>query len=773
MADTMTRNLLPVFACSIVLLILCAGCTQPGPAANPPTDPRQNSPPVQVRSDLQNAIDNEIRAGQVPGIQIEVAAPAWTWNSAAGNASPVTGQKAEPGMRFLIASVSKTFTSVAVQKLAEEGKLSLDDPIDRWLDPDLVTRIPNGHQITIRQLLSHTSGIADYDESAINLEELKNPDVPVPYQAGLDYGLKHSPLSSPRTNYTYSNVNYILLTLIVDKAAGIPYEDYATRTIIIPAGMNDTFFQHTNHIPGPHMRATMPGADGSIDDYTDLYILFDRGAGDIVSTAADLNRFHRALRDGKLISRTSLAIMETPDPLSGASGYGLGYQNHTIKDADIEVRGHTGGYPGSFTFWYYLPAEDTYVTYNINSVGSSPANIGKMRVALLNSIRKATTGVAQAQTPESAVKMSVPFGPIPVASPDGVNLAYELELVPEAGEAVVVDAVEVIDPATGTVVYAPEEELLPELWHPASVPPPTDAELKTGTGKLRYPRISLWFKTGPDSVPDRLVHTLTLNRSAEGKPPLTITGGEVVVRKDLKPVVVGSPLKGSGWMAMETTSPLTHHFSAQITINGVTRVPQRYAQDWVLLDPVTGQAASGNASLAKNYFGYGKEIYSVADGTVVFAKDELEDIETIYSTPPVTFDTAAGNAVIVDIGNQKYACYAHMIPGSITVKEGDRIREGQVIGRMGNSGNSDLPHLHFQVVTGSPSFLGAEGYPHVYRSFDRTGMVNVTRAMEYLAKPGYSVNQMWSEFGDFTEFAQQPVSYKNMLMENNDITRLP
>ena len=89
-----------------------------------------------------------------------------------------------------------------------------------------------------------------------------------------------------------------------------------TRTILIPAGLNDTFFEHTNHIPGPHMSATMPGENGTYMDFTDLYVLFDRGAGDLVSTTADLNKFHRALREGRLISNASLADMEKPTPQS-------------------------------------------------------------------------------------------------------------------------------------------------------------------------------------------------------------------------------------------------------------------------------------------------------------------------------------------------------------------------------------------------------------------------------------------------------------------------
>ena len=381
--------------------------------------------------------------------------------------------------------------------------------------------------------------------------------------------------------------------------------------------------------------------------------------------------------------------------------------------------------------------------------------------------------VQQTQAVPPVLKMTVPFAPIPVPSQNGINLAYELELMPADGQIPVVDKVEVLNPATGKVLYSADGELLAALYHPASVPPPTVAELRNGTGKLSQPRVSLWFVVSPDTVPDRLSHRLTLNQTAAGLPPSIINGGEVVVKKDLAPVIIGSPVHGPGWMVMETTSPMTHHFRAQITMNGVTRVPQRYAQDWVYLDPVSGQATSGNATLARNYLGFGKEIFAVSNGTVVDASDGLADFETIYSAGSTTFATAAGNYVIIDIGNNKYACYAHMVNGSVRVKSGDIVKEGQVLGLMGNSGNSDIPHLHFQVVTDIPSFLGAEGYPHVYRSFNVTGEVNETRGAERMSSPGYSLTQLWTEFGNFVTYFPQVVPQVNRLMQNNVVVRFP
>ncbi|MCX6688531.1 MAG: serine hydrolase [Methanoregula sp.] len=362
-------------------IILSAGCTQQSASTAKPVDTRYNPPPPAVSTDLQGIISSGITKAGVPGIQIAISTPQWTWNSAAGNSSLSPAIPAQPDMRFVIASVTKSFTGVAIAKLVDDGKLSLDDPINRWLPEDVAKKIPNSSAITVRQLLDHTSGIADYDEMGIIDTELESPDAPVSYQTAMWQGISASPLYPPGAGYTYSNVNYILLTLVIDKAAGVPYEDYMTRNIFVPAGMNDTFIHRTNQIPGPHMECIDTiGNTSTMKDYTNVYIQFDRGAGDIVSTAADLNRFHHALQTGQLISRQSLARMQepapqsivvTPIPGSGnlTSGSGLGYSIMRYPPSyNLTLYGHQGGYPGSSTFWFYWPEKDTYISFNVNSM---------------------------------------------------------------------------------------------------------------------------------------------------------------------------------------------------------------------------------------------------------------------------------------------------------------------------------------------------------------------------------------------------------------------
>jgi CubicO group peptidase (beta-lactamase class C family) len=137
-------------------------------------------------------------------------------------------------MRFLIASVSKILPSVAVQKLAEEGRLSLDGTIDWYLAPRTRDKDSSSLGIRVRQLLSHTIGSSDNDEESSNLGELANPDLPVPYRAGFECAFTTSPLFRPRTDCTYSNENDIFLTHFVARAGGIPNEGFATRTHFLP-----------------------------------------------------------------------------------------------------------------------------------------------------------------------------------------------------------------------------------------------------------------------------------------------------------------------------------------------------------------------------------------------------------------------------------------------------------------------------------------------------------------------------------------------------------
>jgi hypothetical protein len=183
-----------------------------------------------------------------------------------------------------------------------------------------------------------------------------------------------------------------------------------------------------------------------------------------------------------------------------------------------------------------------------------------------------------------------------------------------------------------------------------------------------------------------------------------------------QPRVIAPPLKGANWVAANGPSNTSAHRRALIPVGGHARIAQRFAIDWVQIgddkNTFTGDPAS-NAS----YHAYGQQALAVAAGTVVEIKDGIaENVPQKPPAVPITLDTVGGNHVVLDLGNGTFALYAHFQPGSLKVKVGDKVKPGQLLGLVGNSGNSTEPHLHFQLMdSGSP--LGAEGIPYAFPKF--------------------------------------------------------
>ena len=193
--------------------------------------------------------------------------------------------------------------------------------------------------------------------------------------------------------------------------------------------------------------------------------------------------------------------------------------------------------------------------------------------------------------------------------------------------------------------------------------------------------------------------------------------------------VISSPLAGQDWLAANGPSNTSLHRRALIPINGHAYISQRFAIDWVQMY-ADGKTYKGDPSDNKNYRAYGNEIHAVADGVVTQVKDGIPQNTPGASTlaVPITLETIGGNHVIMEIGNGLFAFYAHMQPGSLRVKVGDRVKRGQVLGLVGNTGNSSEPHLHFQICNAN-SELGSEGLPYAFASFEMEGTAANTVSM--------------------------------------------
>jgi hypothetical protein len=222
-------------------------------------------------------------------------------------------------------------------------------------------------------------------------------------------------------------------------------------------------------------------------------------------------------------------------------------------------------------------------------------------------------------------------------------------------------------------------------------------------------------------LPEAVAHTLTV-RVPPGLPvPEEITMSGAAVEVDLRePVVLGAPLMGSQWTALGSCCDGPHRRSLQ-PVDGALHLAQRFAIDFNLLD-AENRLGFGDPTLNESTPGYGQQVIAVADATVVAAVDELPDQTPGMPPTGITLETADGNHVILDLGNGRYAFYAHLKPGTIAVEAGDKVRKGDLIGELGKSGSSDGAHLHFHVMDG-PSALGSNGMPYVFEEFDLTGQL--------------------------------------------------
>lgn len=316
--------------------------------------------------------------------------------------------------------------------------------------------------------------------------------------------------------------------------------------------------------------------------------------------------------------------------------------------------------------------------------------------------------------------------PNPVLGADGrVHLAYELMVVNPSRVFVTVDKVEAVD-AGGRVLWQLEGEGLAAMLAPYGAKGP---QLPPGGSAVVFMDVGF---TAAETLPQEIRARVTATRMAadkDGKPvpmpadsplPATFTfvGAPVAIGRPA--VVVQSPLKGNGWVAVNgCCDAITSHRGAVMAVNGQLRVPERFAIDWVKLDD-DGLLYTGNVARLENYAYYGTPIHAAADGVVVNLYDEAEEQIPGSDAKGINTENIGGNMLVVDIGGGAYAFYAHMQRGSLKVKLGDRVEAGQVIGLLGNTGNSTAPHLHFHVMDG-PSPLDANGLPFVLKSFRSRG----------------------------------------------------
>ena len=303
------------------------------------------------------------------------------------------------------------------------------------------------------------------------------------------------------------------------------------------------------------------------------------------------------------------------------------------------------------------------------------------------------------------VDVVVPAPPIPFRGAGGQShLIYELHITNFSATELNLTRIEVFGDS-GSMASLEGKDLLDVLTRPGTK---TDDARNIGPGLRAVAFLTVPLPDG--KAPGTLRHKLTVSG-------LTVDLAPVALRA-AAPIVISPPLRGSDWLAANGPNNRSNHRRALIPVNGRAVIAQRFAIDWVQLK-TENATFTGDLKDNRNYKAYGSDVLAVADATVAATKDGIpENVPGVDSRAvPITMETVAGNHIILDLGGGSYCMYAHLQPGSLKVKVGDRVKRGQVLGLLGNSGNSTEPHLHFQVMDG-PSPLGSEGLPYLIDSFE-------------------------------------------------------
>ncbi len=320
------------------------------------------------------------------------------------------------------------------------------------------------------------------------------------------------------------------------------------------------------------------------------------------------------------------------------------------------------------------------------------------------------------------VDVSVPIAPTPVQNGARMHLVYELHVTNFQASDLTLTMVEILNGASPIASYR-DEELMNLRFRPGT-PQPDKCVIRGGMRAVLF----LWLTVDSVTVPHTLRHRFTFETSnpSGGGEERIVEGCPIDVQK-ASPVVIPPPFRSGTWAASNGPSNTSIHRRALVGLDAKMRIAQRFAFDWFKLgDKGKGEddakLVHDDATKNENWYGYGTEALAVADAVVSAVKDGIPENVPLSKTRavPITAETTAGNYVVLNLGHGRFALYAHLQPHKIRVKVGDKVRRGQVLGLLGNSGNSDSPHLHFHIVDGD-SPLGAEGLPFVFESYEVLG----------------------------------------------------
>ena len=306
------------------------------------------------------------------------------------------------------------------------------------------------------------------------------------------------------------------------------------------------------------------------------------------------------------------------------------------------------------------------------------------------------------------------------------HVVYELLMINANATPATLQKVEVVSAAdpTRTIVTYQGGELLAHL-HSTAHTPVTSPRIEFNGVRVFLIDLALPAGAAP---PARLMHRLTLRGGATPAPqpqtPVTLEYLIAPLTLSANVPKIGPPLKGRHWVALNgCCEPSGVHRSTNLSVNGGLYFAQRFAIDWMQLDEA-GRLVKGNPADVHSWTSYDSDVLAVADGRVVETQQDLNDQPTGSLPDPktITLANVDGNHIVLDLGNGAFAFYAHLRQNSISVSPGQNVKRGQVLAKLGNTGNTSAPHLHFHLVDGT-STLGSNGIPYVIDTFEYAGRI--------------------------------------------------
>ena len=330
---------------------------------------------AQERAEMQQIVDEELASQGAPGVLAGVWVPGRGSFVAAEGAAVTGGRPIARGDHFRIASITKTFVATAVLQLVKSGQLSLGDPISKFV------RWPGGNRITVRQLLDQTSGIYNFVENE-QFEQRFDADPTLRWSAprdGLALARPVKPYFKPGKGFHYSETNYYLASMIVEKITGKPIGRVIRRRILRPLGMTETSFPSAARLPAPFARGYL--AEGStLRDVTASNPDVSWGAGAMVSTLDDLRTWAKALATGRPLLNRRLQRARLPnvviesEPIRVEYGLGMFSINGFL--------GHNGAIYGYSTTLLYLPETGATIITMMNKASNESDESGGAAVRL-------------------------------------------------------------------------------------------------------------------------------------------------------------------------------------------------------------------------------------------------------------------------------------------------------------------------------------------------------------------------------------------------------